>query len=79
MNTFQLQPLSRKSFYGKAIVKTENDISSLTSYNTIVATYNHTTNKMVVNGWYSMTTARHINAFLDHFGLPTQSKIEMNP
>lgn len=79
MNTYQLQPLSRKSFYGKAIVKTENDISSLTSYNTIVATYNHKTKKMVVNGWYSMTTARHINAFLDHFGFTTRSKSEMNP
>ena len=75
--TTELTPLSRKSFYGKALAIREGQITSLKSYNTIVATYNHTTNKMTVNGWYSSTTARHINSFLNMFGFNTCKKKEM--
>ena len=52
-------------------------ISDLISYTTKVASYNHDTNKMNVYGWYSMTTARHINAFFDFCGLTTKSKKEI--
>lgn len=75
--TFDLQPLNRKSFYGKAKVTTENGISTLTSYNTDVATYNHETNEMKVKGYYSPTTMRHINAFLDYFGFDTCTKQQL--
>ena len=68
MNVLELTPLNRKSFYGKALSIKEGNISKLKSYNTIVAEYNHKTNSITVNGWYSRTTARHINAFLNHFG-----------
>jgi hypothetical protein len=77
MKVTQLTPLNRKTFYGKCIVIKEDNVSSLKSYNTIVASFDHATNKMTINGWYSATTARHINAFLDFFGLPTCSKKEM--
>jgi len=75
--TAELTPLSRKSFYGKALMITENNVTKLKSYNTIVAEYDHNSNKMTVNGWYSSTTARHINAFLNHFGFNTCTKKEL--
>ena len=77
MNTFELAPQTRKSFYGKATVKEENGLAVLTSYDTEVATYNIATEKLTVKGWYSSTTARHINAFLTHYGLDNMSKQEM--
>ena len=77
MKTFELTPLKRKSFNRKAIVEQEGDISRLRSYDTIVAEYNHKTNKMIVRGYYSPTTARHINAFLDFYGFDTVTKKEM--
>ena len=78
MKTFNLEPVNnRKSFYNKCKVETEGDISTLISYTTKVATYNHKTNKMVVKAWYSSTTATHINSFLVYFGFETCSKKEM--
>lgn len=82
MKTFYLSPINgRKSFNHKCevIVTTENNetISKLKSYDTIVAEYNHNTNVMRVNGWYSTTTARHINAFLDYYGFNTCTKKEL--
>ena len=78
MSSFKLEPTSgQKSFYGKATVITTNNVSKLQSYETIVAVYNHETNEMRVNGWYSNTTARHINAFLKLYGFGTCSKKEL--
>lgn len=65
------------NFYKKAYIKREGMISKLQSYNTVVAEYNHSTNKMSVFGWYSQTTARHINAFLEYFGFDTCTKKEL--
>jgi hypothetical protein len=73
----ELQPINRKSFYGKALIVRNDNISELKSYNTIVATYNHDTNKVNVKGWYSETTARHINSFLLHFGFDTCTKKQL--
>lgn len=78
MKTFELYPTNgKKSFYGKAKVLVEGDISKLLSYDTVVAVYDQSTNKMKVNGWYSKTTARHINAFLDFHGFDTCTKKEL--
>lgn len=77
MKTSELTPLNRKSFYGKALIVRNENISELRSYNTIVATYDHKTNKMVIKGWYSSTTARHINAFLVLFGFDTCTKKQL--
>ena len=75
---FELKPVNnRKSFYGKAKVITKNGISDLISYSTKVASYNHITNKMSVFGWYSNTTASHINSFLQYFGFKKCTKKEL--
>lgn len=65
----------RKDFYKKAIIKEYNSIIYLQSYNTIVAKIE--SGKAVVNGWYSSTTARHINEFLLQNGFEKMSKKEM--
>ena len=43
-------------------------ISDLISYTTKVASYKHQTNEMQVFGWFSQTTAKHINSFLSYYG-----------
>jgi len=53
---------SRKSFYGKAIVREENGKKILTSYSTDVAFIEN--GKATVKGIYSETTTRHIKEFL---------------
>jgi len=70
---FNLAPVgSQKSFNGKAIVikETKNgvDVFSLKSYNTIVATYNSVTGELKINGYYSSTTNKHLNSFLNYIG-----------
>ncbi len=65
---------SRKSFYGKCRVIDDWVTAKLQSYSTIVAEFDHGTNKMKVNGRYSMTTASHINSFLVHFWFDTATK-----
>lgn len=78
MATTYLEPVDgRKSFYGKCRIEKDGNISYLYSYTTKVAHYNHETNQMVINGWYSATTARHINSFLTHFGFDTCTKKQM--
>ena len=51
--------------------------SDLISYTTRVASYNHLTNEMNVYGWYSSTSAKHINAFLEFYGFDKVTKKEM--
>ena len=75
--TFNLEPSDRKSFYGKAKIITKGGINYLQSYSTIVAEYNPTTKEMKIYDYYSPTTARHINAFLDYYGYPSMSKSEI--
>lgn len=78
MKTYELIPLNgRVSFYGKCRVEDDGEIATLISYTTKVATYNHETKTVTVFDWYSANTARHINAFLHHFGFPTIGKKEM--
>lgn len=78
MNTYELTPLTQKSFNKKAIVTILDDgTHELTSYDTVVATYHPEHRERRINGWYSQTTARHINAFLNHHNLPTMTKAEM--
>ena len=78
MQEFFLIPTNgKKSFNNKARVQTENGISYLYSYNTKVEHYNHETNKMTVIGWFSSTTATHINAFLNHYGFNNCTKKEL--
>ena len=66
-------------FYNKALMyQNENNLNNyvLISYNTIVAEIDGGS-KFIVYGYYSETTKRHINAFLNWFGLTSFSKKEI--
>lgn len=56
----------RNGDYGDYILK---------SYETIVAEYYK--GQLYVYGWYSMTTARHINTFLNMMGFDSMNKKQM--
>ena len=66
---------SQKSFSKKAEVITESGETKLKSYHTIVAVKQGKTIK--VKGWYSKTTAIHINEFLRQNGVSSLTKKEM--
>lgn len=66
----------QKSFYKKAKLVVEQNVTKLQSYDTIVAVKEGNTIK--VKGWYSKTTAIHINEFLMQNGLNRLSKKEMD-
>ena len=51
--------------------------SDLISYTKRVASYNHKTNEMSVYGWFSNTTAKHINSFLEYYGFDKCSKKQL--
>lgn len=83
---YELEPQydSRKSFYGKAkVYRNDRGGLLLMSYSTIVAeiTDGIATEdgepSVKVNGWYSATTARHINEFLQQHGFKPMNKKEM--
>ena len=66
---------SQKSFGKKANVITEGGQTKLKSYSTIVAVKENNTIK--VKGWYSKTTAIHINEFLQQNGVSKLNKKQM--
>ena len=68
---------SHKSFYGKAHVISEDGKLMCKSYETIVAEYEKESDTITINGYYSPTTARHINSFCDYVGKERASKNEM--
>lgn len=73
----ELKPVldSRKSFYKKANVITENDTITLISYSTKVAEIKD--GKAKIFGTYSRTTVRHINDFLYQNGFKVGNKKEL--
>lgn len=83
---YELKPQydSAKSFYHKAnIYRNDKGSIFLMSYETIVAEIKDATvtdtgkKQAIVYGWYSMTTSRHINEFLQQNGFNKMSKKEM--
>ena len=66
---------SQKSFCKKANVIVESGQTKLKSYSTIVAVKENNTIK--VKGWYSKTTAIHINEFLQQNGVSKLNKKQM--
>lgn len=75
--TFELKPVDgRKSFYGKAVVRQINGKAYLFSYGTPVIRRNRDGSFTRLWAGYSVTTMRHINAFLDHYGAGSMSKSE---
>lgn len=67
---------SALSFYGKAILIETQDSIKLQSYDTIVAVFDKTYNSIKINGWYSMTTGRHIKSFLEFLGVRTEGLLK---
>lgn len=65
---------SQKSFGDKATII---DGTKLQSYSKIVAIKNTTERTIEIKGYYSGTTARHINEFLMQNGLDKLSKKEI--
>jgi len=66
---------SQKSFYNKATLVVDSKETKLKSYDTIVAIKKD--NSIKVNGYYSKTTAIHINEFLRQNGLQSLNKKQM--
>lgn len=64
------------SFYGKAILIETDDYIKLQSYDTIVCVFDKTYNSVKINGYYSMTTGRHIRSFLEFLGVNTKAMVE---
>jgi len=79
MKVFELVPNNgRKSFNGKCKVIIDNDISTLVSYTTNVAEYNHINNKIkILIDEVSTTTMIHINSFLNYYGFDNLSKKDL--
>lgn len=71
MEMHELSPRDgRKSFYGKAMVLIDPEGNeTLYSYGTEVARYNRKENKVEVLGRFSLTTGRHITAFVNEHGV----------
>ena len=71
VRSFELEPIdNRKSFYGKCkVFEMEDGSKVLRSYNTYVCKIDP--DKTFHKTWseYSPTTMRHINAFLDYYGI----------
>ena len=78
MKTFQIEPAnSRKSFYNKCRVIDSENIFTLQSYETNVATFNKSTKKLSITKnpeYLSNTTLTHINGFLSFLELPLMNK-----
>lgn len=66
---------ARQSFYGKAIVTSNNGVISLWSYGTLVATIYDGQAK--VYGTHSATTLRHIKEFLRQNGYHAATKAQI--
>lgn len=64
----------RKSFYHKAVVTEANGAAVLRSYNTEVCEIDAAGVFHRYWSGYSVTTMRHVNAFLDLYGVPGGGK-----
>lgn len=76
MRIYELKCIdNRKSFYGKAhVIEHDNGVVELQSYDTIVCKIENGVFKKLWNG-YSQTTMRHINSFIDWFGIEGGGKV----
>lgn len=75
---YDLMPMydGRKSFYGKAkVIIMESGEIILQSYDTFVASIKD--GEVIINGFYSNTTLRHIKEFLKQNGFEVGSKKEL--
>lgn len=66
--TYELTPITQKSFYGKARVLETETKKYLISYDTIICSFSK--NNIFIPYWidYSNTTMKHINSFMKLIG-----------
>ena len=64
------------SFYYKAVLIETDDCIKLQSYDTIVCVFDKGYNSIKINGYYSMTTGRHIRSFLAYLGVNTEGLLK---
>lgn len=74
-----IHSFKRMSSNSCIVTRIENNlhISDLFSYETLVASYYHEENRVKIFGWYSKTTQKHINQFLEYFGFDKMTKKEI--
>ena len=72
--SYYLIATTQKSYYKKAQVLVNDNVSTLYSYDTKIATYDHEKRILNIKDWYSKTTAIHINEFIKLFGFNNLSK-----
>lgn len=77
MITYLSPSYGQKSFYNKAIVITCKETIVLKSYNTVVSCIDMPSKKLTIYGWFSKTTALHLNSFLIQNGFKAMSKKEI--
>ena len=67
LRVLELTPIiiNQKSFYKKALIIDNDKTTELKSYETIVAIYQKDTKTLKINGFYSMTTLKHIKEFIN--------------
>ena len=76
MKTFYLN--QTKNHHVNEYTNSDGDhYSDLISYGLRVASYNHKTNEISINGYYSLTTGKHINLFLEFYGFEAMTKKEI--
>jgi hypothetical protein len=61
----ELQASKQKNYYGKALIRFENDSISLLSYLTSVASFDTSTKTLTIKAFYSATTLKHIKDFIN--------------
>lgn len=77
MRIYELTPTGydrAKSFYGKAKVIEMDGETLLQSYDTTVCKIDKSGEFVRLWGGYSVTTMRHINSFIEMFGIPGGGK-----
>lgn len=76
IRSFELEPIdNRKSFYGKCkVIEMEDGTKILKSYNTYVCKIDPDGTFHRTWAYYSFTTMRHINAFIDYYGIEGEGK-----
>jgi len=77
VKTFYINGL-KNNHINEYIDRNSEHISDLVSFETRVASYNHTNNIMTVYGYFSKTTAIHINDFLRYYGYNKCNKKQLN-
>lgn len=77
MKYFNLNDLNTGRPLANCKVMEGEKFSTLLSYTTEVAKYNKITGVMNIKGYYSVTTGKHLNAFLDFYGFDRATKKEL--